>query len=55
MSRQGIWIRRREKAVVMATHNLNWVRMFPGRIVNCEKGNMQEVDVDFLDQLTEEK
>jgi cell division transport system ATP-binding protein len=42
-------------AVVMATHNLNWVRMFPGRIVNCEKGNMQEVDVDFLDQLTEEK
>lgn len=42
-------------AVVMATHNLNWVKMFPGRIINCVKGNLQEVDTDFVDQLLEEK
>jgi cell division transport system ATP-binding protein len=28
--------------VIMATHNLNWVKLFPGRIIRCENGKLIE-------------
>ncbi len=28
--------------VIMATHNMNWVKKFPGRIIRCENENLTE-------------
>ena len=34
--------------VVMATHNMRWVNMFPGRVLHCENGEVNEYDASKL-------
>ena len=36
-------IRRSGTTVVMATHNLNWVDMYPGRVLVCEDEKLMEI------------
>ncbi len=36
-------IRRSGTTVIMATHNLNWVDMYPGRVLVCEDEKLMEV------------
>lgn len=35
-------IRRSGTTVIVATHNLNWVEQYPGRVLVCEDGKMSE-------------
>lgn len=38
--------------VVMATHNMRWVNMYPGRVLHCENGLINEIPAKKLATLT---
>ncbi len=40
-------IRQQGTAVVMITHNLNLLQLFPGIVYNCEDGKLQEVTNEY--------
>lgn len=35
-------------SVIMATHNMRWINMFPGRVFHCEDGHMDEIPASRL-------
>lgn len=39
-------------SVVMATHNMRWVSMFPGRVVHCIEGHLEELTSSQLENFT---
>ena len=36
-------------AVVMATHNMRWVKQFPGRVVKCGNATLTEISADDIE------
>ena len=39
-------------SVVMATHNMRWVSMFPGRVLHCVEGRLSEIPAAQLENFT---
>jgi ABC-type glutathione transport system ATPase component len=39
-------------SVVMATHNMRWVSMFPGRVLHCVEGRLSEIPASQLENFT---
>lgn len=39
-------------SVVMATHNMRWITMFPGRVIHCVDGKLSEIPSSQLQNLT---
>jgi len=36
-------------AVVMATHNMRWVKQFPGRVVKCGNATLTEISAEDIE------
>ncbi|MCR5569808.1 MAG: ATP-binding cassette domain-containing protein [Paludibacteraceae bacterium] len=39
-------------SVVMATHNMRWISMFPGRVFHCVEGKLTEIPSSQLENFT---
>ncbi len=39
-------------SVIMATHNMRWISMFPGRVIHCVEGNLSEIPASQLENFT---
>lgn len=39
-------------SVVMATHNMRWINMFPGRVLHCVDGRLNEIPAEQLQNFT---
>ena len=39
-------------AVMMATHNYNLIKQYPGRILKCVRGKVEEIPADHSDNIT---